>query len=102
MNSTIPMNSNESRFVVLVDTYGAASRLAPAFETAGYIPIRVQSTPGVPAVYRGRPDPFPFVADIVHRGDLIDTLSALLPFEPVAVIPGCEPGVELADALSEA
>ncbi|WP_131808075.1 hypothetical protein [Mycolicibacterium elephantis] len=29
-------------------------------------------------------------------------MNALLPFEPVAVIPGCEPGVELADALSEA
>jgi biotin carboxylase len=102
MNTTIPMNCDESRFVVLVDTYGAASRLAPAFHAAGYIPIRVQSTPGVPAVYRGRPDPFPFIADIVHRGDLVDTLNALLPFDPVAVIPGCEPGVELADALSEA
>ncbi len=102
MNATIPMNHNESRFVVLVDTYGAASRLAPAFQAAGYIPIRVQSTVAVPAVYQGRPDPFPFIADIVHRGDLADTVNALLPFEPVAVIPGCEPGVELADALSEA
>jgi biotin carboxylase len=102
MNTTIQMNHNESRFVVLVDTYGAASRLAPAFQAVGYIPIRVQSTPGVPTVYRGRPDPFPFVADIVHRGDLADTVNALLPFDPVAVIPGCEPGVELADALSEA
>ena len=102
MNTTIPMSNNESRHIIVVDTYGAASRLAPAFHAAGYTTIRVQSTPAVPKVYRGRPDPFPFVADIVHRGDLVDTLNALLPFDPVAVIPGCEPGVELADALSEA
>ncbi|BBY81968.1 ATP-grasp domain-containing protein [Mycolicibacterium pulveris] len=101
-NTTIPMNHNRSRHIVLVDTYGAASRLAPAFQAVGYTPIRVQSTAEVPTVYRGRPDRFPFVADIVHRGDLADTVNALLPFEPVAVIPGCEPGVELADALSEA
>lgn len=101
-NTTIPVNHNRSRHIVLVDTYGAASRLAPAFQAAGYVPIRVQSTVEVPTVYRGRPDRFPFVVDIVHRGDIADTVNALLPFEPVAVIPGCEPGVELADALSEA
>jgi ATP-grasp domain len=103
MNEQKPMRDSNSRYIVLVDTYAAsASRLAPAFSAIGYIPIRVQSTPEVPKVYRGSPDPFPYLAQIVHRGDLAETVRALMPFLPVAVIPGCEPGVELADALSEA
>jgi ATP-grasp domain len=103
VNGQSTMSDGNSRYVVLVDTYAAsASRLAPAFSAAGYIPIRVQSTPQVPRVYRGSPDPFPYLAQFVHRGDLAETVRALMPFRPVAVIAGCEPGVELADSLSEA
>jgi biotin carboxylase len=89
--------------VVLVDTYGAmGSELAQGFHSAGYIPIRVQSTPQVPIALRSQPDPYPYTVDMVHHGDLPETLAALSPFRPVAVVAGTEPGVELADALSEA
>lgn len=102
MTSQKPLNNNDTQHVVLVDTYGpSASRLAPAFQDAGYVPIRVQSTPHVPKVFHDRPDRFPFPVEIVHRGDLSETVRALSRFRPVAVIAGCEPGVELADALSE-
>ncbi|SOJ57275.1 Dapdiamide A synthase [Mycobacterium simulans] len=96
-------HENNRGCIVLVDTYGpSASRLAPAFQAAGYLPIRVQSTPETPKVYRGCPDPFPFEFEFTYRGSLDETACDILPFRPVAVIAGCDHGVELADALSEA
>ncbi|GAB7143791.1 ATP-grasp domain-containing protein [Mycobacterium riyadhense] len=98
-----PPHENTRGYVVLVDTYGpSASRLAPAFQAAGYLPIRVQSTPETPKLYRNCPDPFPFEFEFMYRGSLDETVSDVLPFRPVAVIAGCDHGVEFADALSEA
>jgi biotin carboxylase len=89
--------------VVLVDTYAAiGTELAQGFRSAGYTPVRVQSIPEVPTALRGQPDGYPYDVEIVHRGDLRETLAALTPLHPVAVVAGTEPGVELADALSEA
>jgi len=44
-----------------------------------------------------------FVHTVDHEGDLSSTIAKLTscPFKIKAVVPGCEPGVELADALSE-
>ncbi|BBX98667.1 ATP-grasp domain-containing protein [Mycobacterium lacus] len=87
----------------MVDSYGTVgSELAQGFQDAGYTPLRVQSTPEAPTGLRGQPDRYPYPVDIVHGGDLGATLAALMPFGPVAVVAGTEPGVELADALSEA
>jgi biotin carboxylase len=97
------VHDNDARHVVLVDSYAAiGTELAQGFRTAGYTPLRVQSTPEVPIALRGQPDRYHYDVDIVHRGDLSETLARLLPFHPVAVVAGTEPGVELADALSEA
>jgi hypothetical protein len=97
------MNDSQRGHIVLVDTYGpSASRLAPAFGDAGYLPIRVQSTTETPKAFHERPDPFPYQDTFIYRGSLDETVEAISPFHPVAVIAGCEPGVELADALSEA
>ncbi|MFE0063460.1 ATP-grasp domain-containing protein [Streptomyces sp. NPDC059003] len=96
------MGESEPRYIALVDTYAFTQRLAPAFRDAGYIPIRVQSTEQVPRFYQGHADPFPYTADIVHCGDPGETASLLAPYRPVAVVPGGEVGVELADILSEA
>jgi biotin carboxylase len=103
MKDVPPMNNNPRGHVVLVDTYGpSASRLAPAFRDAGYVPLRVQSTTAVPRAYSERADPFPYQAEFIYRGSLDETLDEISPFHPVAVIAGCEHGVELADALSDA
>ena len=97
------MPDTHARHVVLVDTYASiGTELAQGFLSAGYTPLRVQSTPEVPKALRGQPDRFDYDADIVHRGDLAETLTRLLYFNPVAVVAGTEPGVELADTLSEA
>ncbi|MFJ1732947.1 ATP-grasp domain-containing protein [Streptomyces sp. NPDC088254] len=89
------------RHVVLVDTYSLSQRLAAGFSSAGFTPIRVQSTPEIPELYRGKPDPHPYAADFVHHGDIRETVDKLTQFKPLAVLAGGELGVELADALSE-
>lgn len=97
------MSERSPRRVAFVDPYGSsAARLAPAFQAAGYTPIRVRSASEVPRLYHRHADPFPYPAELMHRGDLADTTQALAALNTVAVIPGCELGVELADALSEA
>jgi len=96
------MADTVSGHVVLVDSYGAiGTQLAQGFRDAGYTPLRVQSTPEAPIGLRGQPDRFPYTVDLVHRS-LAATLAALAPYHPVAVVAGTEPGVELADSLSEA
>jgi biotin carboxylase len=88
--------------IVIVDAYAAAKDIAPAFAKAGYPSIRVQSTAEVPMVYQGGLDLSDFVDNIVHTGSFEETLAAVAAYHPVAVLPGGELGVELADALSEA
>lgn len=85
--------------VVLVDAYTSAQYLAPQFRALGADVVHVQSTaefmPSMPA-----PDLSGYRASITHD-HLDSTVARLREFDPVCVIPGQEPGVELADALSE-
>lgn len=90
------------RRVVIVDAYAPTRRLAPEFVKAGFEVVRVQSTPEPPVVYRAPFDLSPYIANVVHLGDLDATARALSAYAPVAVLPGGEMGVELADRLSEA
>ncbi|MFI6414739.1 ATP-grasp domain-containing protein [Streptomyces sp. NPDC050585] len=87
--------------VCVVDSYGLSKTLVDAFLRHGAAVVRVQSTPEVPAAYRGPFDLSSYRDNIVHRGDLAATARAVAAHRPVAVLPGGEIGVELADALSE-
>jgi len=90
-------------YVVIVDSYGSVDRLRAEFTKAGYQCVRVQSTPSVPAVYRSAPAHLEnYAASIVHDGDLDRTVAQVAAYDPVAVVPGGEVGVEFADRLSEA
>ncbi len=84
-----------------MDTYALSQRLAAGFIAAGLLPVRVQSTPEVPRLYQGKPDPNRYAADLVYDGDLEALARDVARFEPIAVLAGGELGVELADALSE-
>ncbi|MFF8430718.1 ATP-grasp domain-containing protein [Streptomyces sp. NPDC016566] len=87
--------------VCVVDSYGLSKTLVDEFVKRGATVLRVQSTLEVPAVYRGPFDLSDYVDNIVHQGNLAATASAVAAHRPVAVVPGGEIGVELADALSE-
>jgi len=86
--------------VVLIDVYASTLRLAHAFMRAGYDCVRVQSTTGVPTVWRAPFSTDDFRDNIIHR-DLADTVSAVAKHDPIAVVVCGEPGVELGDRLSE-
>src|SRR5262245_7158840 len=89
-----------SAVVGIVDGISSAVLLAPEFNRRGHPCVHIQSQPVLPAVL----SPFKrddYVDNVIHRGDLDETVSQLGQFELACVIPGCEDGVLLADALSE-
>jgi hypothetical protein len=88
--------------VVVVDPYSSGNLLAPALREAGISPVAVVSGPAPPAVYASTYHPEDF--DVIFRyegrlGELVDHVRGL---DPVAVVPGGEHGVELADQVAAA
>jgi hypothetical protein len=86
---------------VVVDAYSTGARLAPRFATAGLPVVHVQSSPRLPEFYLRAFRAGDFVENVVHEGDLEATASRVAAHEPAFVVVGAEPGVPLADALSE-
>jgi hypothetical protein len=75
--------------------------LAPRFAAAGLPVVHVQSSPSLPAFYLRGFRAGDFVENVVHDGDLEATTARVASFDPAFVVVGAEPGVPLADALSE-
>jgi len=86
---------------VVVDAYSTGSRLAPRFAAAGLPVVHVQSSPTLPDFYLRGFRASDFVENVVHEGDLDATAERVAAHEPAFVVVGAEPGVPLADALSE-
>ncbi|MFD6249671.1 ATP-grasp domain-containing protein [Streptomyces roseolus] len=89
-------------YVAIVDAFAPARFFPPEFEKAGYRCIRVQSTAEIPPAFAGSLDLSLYEDNIVHLGDLDETIRAVGAYQPVAVFSGSEFGVEFADRLSEA
>jgi biotin carboxylase len=85
---------------VLVDGYTAGSYLPPAFAKQGADCVHVQSTL---ELYKSMPAPNFGVYDatIIHE-DMAKTIAQLAKYPAVCVVAGMEPGVLLADELSDA
>jgi hypothetical protein len=86
---------------VVVDAYSTGAKLAPRFATAGMPVVHVQSAPDPPAFYARAFRAADFVENVVHDGDLEATAATVAAHDPAFVVVGAEPGVPLADALSE-
>jgi hypothetical protein len=86
---------------VVVDAYSTGARLAPRFAAAGLAVVHVQSAPRLPEFYARAFRTGDFVENVVHEGDLEATAARLAAHDPAFVVVGAEPGVPLADALSE-
>ncbi|MFJ6675680.1 ATP-grasp domain-containing protein [Actinosynnema sp. NPDC091369] len=89
-----------SRRVVVVDSYAPTKALPDQFLKAGAELVRVQTTPETPLVYRGEFTLNDYVDNFVHDGDTARLAEKLAGYDPVAVVPAGETGVELADELS--
>lgn len=85
---------------VLVDAYGTGNYLPPAFDRLGIDVVHVQSSPE--PIARMQPwDQAAYLGWLVYDPDG-STERVIKECEPRFVIPGQEPGVLLADQLSEA
>ncbi|NUS08345.1 MAG: ATP-grasp domain-containing protein [Nonomuraea sp.] len=84
---------------VLVDAYTTGNHLPPAFAKLGVDVVHVQSTPELMTSMR-LPDLSQYRAAIPY-GTPADTAARLAEFAPICVVAGQEPGVLLADELSE-
>jgi biotin carboxylase len=87
--------------VAIVDAYSTARYFAPLFAARGYDCVHVQSRSRIPAVYARSFRGADFVDNVIHGGDIEQTVTALARRRLVALLPGIESGVELADQLSE-
>jgi biotin carboxylase len=85
---------------VIVDGYSSGSELARAFDAIGIPTVHVQSAPVVPDVYRHTFRPDDYVANLSSCGDIHELAGRLAAYDPCFVVPGAEPGVELAEALA--
>ncbi len=99
-----PGNARTTRYTgaaVVVDAYSTGAKLAPRFAAAGLPVVHVQSSPRMPDFYLRAFRAEHFVENVIHDGDLEATVARLAPHDPAFVVVGSEPGVPLADALSE-
>ncbi|MFD4551626.1 ATP-grasp domain-containing protein [Streptomyces sp. NPDC058466] len=100
--ATDPLHSPVVSTAVIVDGYSTGTFLPPAFARLGVEVVHVHST-AEPMASMLAPDPAAY-RDHFHCPDeaaLEQTVQALAKLRPVAVLAGQEPGVPLADALSE-
>jgi hypothetical protein len=89
------------RYAVIVDPVGTGQEFPAAFRDAGVEPVAVTTTAEPIEPYRESWHPENFQHIHVYDGDLAKLAGELLGYRPLCVIPGAEPGVELADALVE-
>ncbi|MEU0519518.1 ATP-grasp domain-containing protein [Streptosporangium sp. NPDC006007] len=101
MTSDLP-HSPVAGPAVIVDGYSTGTFLPPAFARLGIEVVHVHST-AEPMASMLAPDPTAYRDHFHCEGDaaLERTVEAIAALRPVAVLAGQEPGVPLADALSE-
>jgi hypothetical protein len=93
------MTGQHRPVAVLVDSYTTGNHLPPAFARLDADVVHVRSTPELLTSMVG-PDLSLYRADAGY-GTAIELAARLGEFRPVAVLAGQEPGVPLADELSE-
>ncbi|MFC4591377.1 ATP-grasp domain-containing protein [Sphaerisporangium corydalis] len=91
------------RFAIIVDAYhipfGDSRGFASAFRARGVEPVAVMSTPEPMEAFLPRWFPDDFAAVHYHDGDLDALAATVKGYDPVCIVPGLEPGVELAADL---
>jgi biotin carboxylase len=89
---------------VIVDAYRYSNDYIHYISNKHIQCVHVQSTPS-PLPDYARPGGYhskDYIANLIYNDDLPLLLNQLKPFNPIAVIAGTEPGVKLADILSNA
>ncbi|MGX7826209.1 ATP-grasp domain-containing protein [Actinokineospora sp. 24-640] len=92
--------ANTAATVVVVDPYSSGDQLAPALRAAGLVPVAVITSDPPPPIFAGCVPTEDFARVVVHGPSVADTADRLRHLAPLAVVPGAESGVELADRLA--
>lgn len=99
------MNHHQN-IAVIVDAYGPAKHYVSYFKEKGLACLHVQSTEQpLPALTKFKEEDY--IANIIHHGELSQTIASIQQIaqarraKVACVIAGIEPGVILADTLSE-
>lgn len=90
-----------SRPVAVVDPFDAGHLMAQELVRREYSCVGVVSSEHIAAEIAAKCDTRLHAMAIHHRGDIAKTAAALRAHEVNCILPGCETGVNLADALSE-
>lgn len=86
--------------VAIVDPYSSGRLLAREFFERGYKCVRVQSSPRVPDVYVPSLMVEDYEQAFICDDNLEEIVTQLRALDVKIIIPGCDTGVELADAIS--
>ena len=95
-------SQRSSQPVAVVDPFDAGYLLAQELVRREYSCISIVSSPHINPEITGKGDPGLFANTIHHGESVIETVAALRAHGVTRVLPGCETGVNLCDALSEA
>lgn len=90
-----------TRFCLIVDAYSSGQYLASELKKYEFDIVHVQSTPVIPENFRQSFKPGDFIDNIIHEGDLQQTLEKLYRYDIAFLIVGTESGVELGDLLAD-
>ncbi len=89
-------------YAVIVDGYSSGGEFAQQLKQEGIACIHIQSNLEIPPVYKSTFKPEDYVLRLIYNSaEGIECLMhQLMPYQPLFIIPGAEPGIELADTLS--
>ncbi len=94
------------RYAIIVDAYHIpfedSRGFASAFRSRGVLPIAVMSTPEPMEAFLPRWFPDDFAAVHYFDGDFDKLVATVKAYDPICIVPGLEPGVELAGDLVDA
>lgn len=91
----------KTSIAVIVDAYGIANCYPESFKKKGLESVHIQSVPELLPIFKKSLQCNLYLENIAYDGNLNKILSALERYNVKCVIAGVEPGVELADMLSE-
>jgi biotin carboxylase len=97
------VNIMDRPVVAIVRPFTSAAMVAPALREAGFSPVAVMDYTGPSlAPLHSSHDPGAYDAVINHHGDMAGTIERLGGLKPIAVIPGVEAALRLAQECSDA
>ncbi|QTL52727.1 ATP-grasp domain-containing protein [Priestia aryabhattai] len=92
---------HKDQFCVIVDAYSTGNQLYNHFNQYGYTVIHVQSSKEISPIFEPSFRRKDFTINIIHNGNLKETVAIIRKYEPSFIVPGAETGVELANEIAK-